>query len=43
MGGYAGAGAKIAEAELVVPGSGEDSDIQNDFIPLTAAGPAQGH
>ncbi|HYV88852.1 MAG TPA: glycosyltransferase family 25 protein [Candidatus Polarisedimenticolia bacterium] len=34
---------KIAEAQLVVPGSGADSDIQNDFTPLSAAGPAQGH
>ena len=31
---------KIAEAKLVVPGSGEDSDIQNDFTPLSASGPA---
>jgi GR25 family glycosyltransferase involved in LPS biosynthesis len=30
---------KIVEAQLVVPGSGADSDIQNDFTPLVAPGP----
>jgi GR25 family glycosyltransferase involved in LPS biosynthesis len=31
---------KIVEAQLVIPGSGEDSDIQNDFTRLAPAGPA---